>query len=286
LLFSISSLFYRAWKNFDAVVRSVWRCAVSGKRLLEWTTSSDVESLASSKSTTLFYYFLSSVESFIFGLVFLIFSTDAWARLFGILWCTFFIVGYLTSKTRKKRSFVSAQERKKLFYYAEKTWRFFENCTSSEDNFLPCDNISVTPNFSKAHRTSPTNIGLYLLSCLAACDFGFINTRFNYWDSNDKIFNSLKELGVDCICVGHDHEIFASVMHEGVRLQFGLKSSTYDSNLYKNKDGKLVRSHLAAGYPIVGGTVMELSFDGAIDNAYNYYCQNLSLETMDDEMNM
>ena len=28
-----------------------------------------------------------------------------------------------------------------------------------------------------AHRTSPTNIGLYLLSTLAACDFGWIGTR-------------------------------------------------------------------------------------------------------------
>ncbi len=116
-------------------------------------------------------------------------------------------------------------------------------------------------------------------------DFGFINMKFNTWDKSDKTFNLLKDLGVDSICVGHDHEVFASVVYEGVRLQFGLKSSTYDSNLYKNKDGKLVRSHLANGYPVVGGTVMELASNGSIEKAYHYYCKNLTFETMEEEMN-
>ncbi len=117
-------------------------------------------------------------------------------------------------------------------------------------------------------------------------DFGYINAKFNTWDGSDRIWQALKNLGVDNICVGHDHEVLASVVYEGVRLQFGLKSSTYDSNLYKNADGKLVRSYLANGCPVVGGTVMELSPDGAIDKAYNYYCQNLTFETMDEEMNI
>ena len=40
------------------------------------------------------------------------------------------------------------------------------------DNYLPPDNYQHEPRGVIAHRTSPTNIGLYLLSVLAAHDFG------------------------------------------------------------------------------------------------------------------
>ncbi len=177
LFFSLCALLYRAWKNFDAIVRSLWRCAVSGKNLLEWTTALDAENAAAFKKGSLPMYFVETFPSTLFGIAFLILSTDAWARLLGILWCSFFFVGYLTSKNRKRIIPLTPAEKETLISYAEKTWRFFENCALSEDNFLPCDNISINPHFSKAHRTSPTNIGLYLISCLAACDFGFIDTK-------------------------------------------------------------------------------------------------------------
>ena len=44
------------------------------------------------------------------------------------------------------------------------------------DNFLPPDNIQEDPRNVVAHRTSPTNIGLYLLSTIAANDFGWVGT--------------------------------------------------------------------------------------------------------------
>ena len=41
---------------------------------------------------------------------------------------------------------------------------------------MPPDNFQETPSPVIAHRTSPTNIGLYLLSTVAARDFGWIGT--------------------------------------------------------------------------------------------------------------
>ncbi|HMI93958.1 MAG TPA: glucoamylase family protein, partial [Polyangiales bacterium] len=55
-----------------------------------------------------------------------------------------------------------------------RTWLFFETFVTAEDNFLPPDNFQEEPRGVVAHRTSPTNIGLYLLSVVAARDFGFI----------------------------------------------------------------------------------------------------------------
>ena len=45
-----------------------------------------------------------------------------------------------------------------------RTWRFFETFVGAEDNSLPPDNFQEDPQPVVAHRTSPTNIGLYLLS--------------------------------------------------------------------------------------------------------------------------
>ena len=42
---------------------------------------------------------------------------------------------------------------------------------------LPPDNFQEDPMPVVAHRTSPTNIGLYLLSVVAARDFGWIGMR-------------------------------------------------------------------------------------------------------------
>ena len=41
---------------------------------------------------------------------------------------------------------------------------------------LPPDNFQEAPESVAAHRTSPTNLGLYLLSVACARDFGWIGT--------------------------------------------------------------------------------------------------------------
>lgn len=110
-------------------------------------------------------------------------------------------------------------------------------------------------------------------------DFGYILKPFWGWDEEETVWKGFKEFGVDSICVGHNHEVCASVVYEGVRFQFGLKSSTYDSNLYETATGELVQSWIPVGKPIVGGTVMELSADGSIQKAYHYYCKNVRFES-------
>ena len=59
---------------------------------------------------------------------------------------------------------------------ARRTWRFFETFVTPADNMLPPDNFQEDPKPVVAHRTSPTNIGLYLLSAVAARDFGWAGT--------------------------------------------------------------------------------------------------------------
>ena len=57
---------------------------------------------------------------------------------------------------------------------ARRTWRFFESFVGPEENWLPPDNFQEDPAPVVAHRTSPTNIGLLLLSTVAAHDLGYV----------------------------------------------------------------------------------------------------------------
>ena len=57
---------------------------------------------------------------------------------------------------------------------ARRTWHFFETFVTAEDHMLPPDNFQEDPVPVLAHRTSPTNLGLYLLSVAAARDFGWL----------------------------------------------------------------------------------------------------------------
>ncbi|MGE8640385.1 MAG: glucoamylase family protein, partial [Achromobacter sp.] len=57
---------------------------------------------------------------------------------------------------------------------ARKTWSFFDGHGGAEDNWLIPDNVQDRPAPMTAHRTSPTNLGLALLSNLAAHDFGYL----------------------------------------------------------------------------------------------------------------
>lgn len=68
-------------------------------------------------------------------------------------------------------------DKRLLRLIARKTWRFFDQLVVEDDNHLPPDNFQEEPRGVVAHRTSPTNIGLYMLSTLAANDLGFIPVR-------------------------------------------------------------------------------------------------------------
>ena len=60
---------------------------------------------------------------------------------------------------------------------ARRTWRYFSSFVSAETCWLPPDNYQVSHQGRLAMRTSPTNIGLWLTSALAACDCGYLTVN-------------------------------------------------------------------------------------------------------------
>jgi cyclic beta-1,2-glucan synthetase len=58
---------------------------------------------------------------------------------------------------------------------ARRTWNFFENFVGPQDHWLPPDHFQESPNQVIAHHTSPSNIGLFLTSAIAAYDLGYFD---------------------------------------------------------------------------------------------------------------
>ena len=78
--------------------------------------------------------------------------------------------GYLDT-SRSGRS-----ENAELRQLARRTWRYFDDLVGPQSHWLPPDNSQLALRVEVARRTSPTNIGLWLNSALAARDFGYITT--------------------------------------------------------------------------------------------------------------
>ena len=118
------------------------------------------------------------------------------------------------------------------------------------------------------------NINVDLHEDKAEGDFGYIGYVRGEWTQN---IDDLKALGVDSIFVGHEHTSSSSVVYEGIRFQFGQKSSRYDmfSVLDANGNVKHTDYEAATDSPLIGGSVIVLSEeDGAIADAYIYYCDD------------
>ena len=109
-------------------------------------------------------------------------------------------------------------------------------------------------------------------------DIGYLSrTMKGPWDESYTAFNGMKALGVDSLFVGHEHCNSASVVWNGVRFQYGQKSSTYDRYNSVDGNGKITGAYIAGhpqgATPLMGGTAFSLSQeDGTILNPYIYLC--------------
>lgn len=163
----------------DAIVRTLYRLTVSRKQLLEWTTAA--QSAAGPHSTLLSSYqlMMSSVVCALLALaVAYCRGSEIWmvASPFALAWFLAPAVASWISQTDLVENVLATmpEDRKALRLVARRTWRFFETFVTAQDNMLPPDNFQETPKPVVAHRTSPTNIGLYLLSVVSAHQFGWI----------------------------------------------------------------------------------------------------------------
>ena len=106
------------------------------------------------------------------GLALLVFSPAPGGRVLGVFWLAAAFAAPRLGRPVKSAPPLPEADRRFLLGEASKIWAYFAAFCTPEDNFLPPDNWQEQPPTGLAHRTSPTNIGLALVSALAAADLG------------------------------------------------------------------------------------------------------------------
>ncbi|MBA2587677.1 MAG: glycosyl transferase [Alphaproteobacteria bacterium] len=198
ILFSVTFMARLAFLALDAITRTIFRLFVSRKNLLQWVTfAQSAYSRRAGWSSTL----LQMAGSVTFVLVSSILIgmrdiTNLWpALLFLTLWGFSPVLARWASQSPRVEPHLemSDSDRSALRVAARRTWMFFERFVTTGDNALPPDNFQEDPAPVVAHRTSPTNIGGYLCSLLAAHDMGWIGTLATV-ERLEETFASLQKL--------------------------------------------------------------------------------------------
>lgn len=282
-----SFLPHKAWLMTDAIVRTGYRMLVSRQKMLEWTTASDVErQLAKASGSTLQLTTL-TIVAVVVALMLKPVALLA-ASPFLVLWCAApFLLNWLNSPLQlREQSPLTSRDRRLLRLDARRIWAFFEAYVGEKDHWLPPDNIQEYPEEKVAHRISPTNEGLYLMSALVARDFGYLSLHdlVDLWERNLDNWTKFDRLQ------GHFYNWYDTVTMEPLMPRY---VSTVDSGnlaacfltmqrgIEDLRTSPVVGSFLADGLAdsiemiVQSGELLKLSEDRRVQGAWQQFIKSL-----------
>jgi cyclic beta-1,2-glucan synthetase len=188
---------HQAGLALDAILRVWYRRLISRRGLLEWT-SAQVTPWSAPRRQPLFVAFLglASIFSGIVG-----WAVQRWmpsnlamASPWLVLWFLSPLIGWLLilrPHAKRPQFLLPEKDLQFLRKVARRTWRYFSDFVSNETSWLPPDNYQVSYQNQLAMRTSPTNIGLWMLSALAAHDSGYLTVD----QVVDKLTHTMETIG-------------------------------------------------------------------------------------------
>jgi cyclic beta-1,2-glucan synthetase len=166
----------------DAIVRALWRMTISRQQRLEWVTAAQVQASARLDWAAFWRQHMGAsllAVAWVALGVWLPGASLPWLLGFGAVWALSPVWTWAASQplfANEKTAAQDADMRRYLSQLARETWQFFEEVVTPADHHLPPDNLQLDPQPMLAHRTSPTNVGLYLASCLCARQLGLIDS--------------------------------------------------------------------------------------------------------------
>ncbi|HZG84200.1 GH36-type glycosyl hydrolase domain-containing protein [Paenibacillus sp.] len=177
---ALLTLPYQAVLMLDAILRTLHRLFVSKRRLLEWVSQAEVERSGGAGAP------LVGVGGGAALAVATALAAVAWGdapavwaiglALAAVWLAAPLVVRWLDEAPRRESAAFAGAEADDMRALAKDIWRFYEDYVTAQDSWLPPDNVQFDPPNGIAHRTSPTNIGLYMTCAVAARDLGFIDT--------------------------------------------------------------------------------------------------------------
>ena len=168
----------QAVRMVDAILRTLFRLFVTRRHLLEWTTAAKANAAPTPGIAQLYGFMARSVSLAIIAAGLAIWHNPAMLPLvlpLAVLWLAAPAIAWALSQPRPVATApeLSAAQRQQLEDIARQTWNFFTTHVTAEHNHLPPDNFQEIPEPVTAGRTSPTNIGLYLLVVATARNRGW-----------------------------------------------------------------------------------------------------------------
>lgn len=174
----LSFIPYQTYLMLDAIIRTLFRLTISKKNLLQWQTAEDAEA---SVVNTLGNYYKKMWISPIVALIVLFLSLGN-APLIGltnlilaVLWGIAPALAYNISRVQCiEEEPLKSEDEELLREVSRSIWAYYEDFVNEENNYLAPDNYQEKPFKGVAHRTSPTNIGMGLLTNLIAYDLAYL----------------------------------------------------------------------------------------------------------------
>ena len=173
LVLTLGCLPYKAYISLKAILKTIYRCIISKKHLLEWTTSEEAEKQS---KEDIFSYYKQMIINVLAGII--LFFMYKNAVFLSILWiCTPYIMCQISKEKKKKTNLekLNKEQKEYILQIAKKTWNFFDDYINKENNFLIPDNYQEDRKNETVKRTSSTNIGLSILAVISAYDLKFID---------------------------------------------------------------------------------------------------------------
>jgi len=181
--FALAFLTQHSWAMGDAIGRTLIRLTSSRRHLLEWTTAAAAGARGRlALADTYAGMWGGLLLAFCAGVAVMFTARangnhGAWVALpFVLGWWGAPALAYWASLAPPPAGdlVISNRDVQQLRRQARRTWRFFETFVTPSDQMLPPDNFQEDPQPVIAHRTSPTNLGLYLLATVSAHEFGWM----------------------------------------------------------------------------------------------------------------
>ncbi len=172
---------YESILMLDAIGTTLVRLLISRRRLLQWTTAAHTVKLFGRESRIgLLWRRMGGGPALglvvAAGLVLLRPGVLPVAAPLILLWLLSpTVAAWMGRPAKDAPAKLVPRETRRLRRLARRTWLYFERFVGPEDHWLPPDHYQEEPRGTVAHRTSPTNIGLTLLSTLAAWELGYVS---------------------------------------------------------------------------------------------------------------
>lgn len=181
ILVIVSFIPYQSYLMLDAIIRTLYRVRISRKNLLQWQTAEDAEK---SVTNTLNSYYRNMWISPAVAIItlFLAFNVSLNIGFFNLpiiaLWFFAPSMAYRISKIKTyKEEPLNEEDIRFLKSLSRRIWSYYEDFVNKENNYLAPDNYQQEPFKGLAHRTSPTNIGMALISNIVAYDLSYIDIK-------------------------------------------------------------------------------------------------------------